>query len=163
YFRQCWWCWPRRWSRDTSFFCPATTPRSETARHIPPLRSPTGTSCRTPDISIGLPTCCRCCTCGRCRSKNSSISSGLYSWQRSYAFARTRVPWTERHARVRRGRLDHLAARRREPRRSHAIATGDAVHWPDFLFVVPLALACARVLPPLRVGRRAHFPGRHCL
>jgi peptidoglycan/LPS O-acetylase OafA/YrhL len=38
-----------------------------------------------------------------------------------------------------------------------------AVHWPDFLFAVPLALAGARVLPPLRVRRRAYSSGGHCL
>src|SRR6516162_7022607 len=81
--------------------------------------------------------------------------------QRSYALARTLVPWTERHARVRRRRFDHLAARKRDPRRSDAIRTGNAVHWADFLFAIPLALAGARVLPPLRVRRRAHFPGRY--
>jgi Acyltransferase family len=71
--------------------------------------------------------------------------------------------WTERGPRVRRRRLDHLAARRRDPRRSHAVHSGDAVHWPDFLFAISLALAGARVLPPLHLGRRAYFGGSHGL
>src|SRR5262244_3169346 len=83
--------------------------------------------------------------------------------QRSYAFARTLVPRASRRPGVRRRRFDHLAARKRQPRRSDAVRTGGAVHWPDFLFAVPLALACAGVLPPLRVRRRAYSSGGHCL
>src|SRR6516164_7800874 len=83
--------------------------------------------------------------------------------QRSYALARTLVPWAKRRPGVRRRRFDPLAARKRDPRRPDAIRAGDAVHWPDFLFAVPLALAGARVLPPLRVRRRAYSSGGHCL
>src|SRR5262249_61957247 len=83
--------------------------------------------------------------------------------QRSYALARRLVPWAKRHPGVRRRRFDHLAAWKRDPRESDAVPAGDAVHWPDFLFAIPLALAGARVLPPLRVRRRAYFAGSHCL
>src|SRR6516164_6531135 len=76
--------------------------------------------------------------------------------QRSYALARALVPRAKRRPGVRRRCFNHLAARKRHPRRSDAVRAGGAVHWPDFLFALPLALAGARVLPPLRVRRRAY-------